>query len=183
MFIIGIIYGLLTGRCEEISSALLNSPRDALLVFFTIAAMLIFWNGILEICSRSGLLSKLIKPIKIIIHPLFKTLPLKSKAMDYIASNFLCNMLGFGSAATPLGLKAMKELDDYNDHSCVASKEMISLVVINTSGLCLIPSSIIALRQSYGSLNGSNITIYIIIVTLITTAYSIILNEVFKHAL
>ncbi|MGM9972127.1 MAG: spore maturation protein [Anaeroplasmataceae bacterium] len=181
MFIIGLLYAIGTKRVDVVLDALLNTPKESLIVFFTIASMLIFWSGILEICVRSGILSKMTKYVKKIIHPIFRELDMNSKALEYIACNFIANIIGVGSAATPFGLKAMKELDYLNENKEVASKSMITLIVVNTSGLCFIPTSIIALRSSFGSANSSSIIIYLLIVTTITTMFSIILNEVFKR--
>lgn len=181
MFIIGILYSIFTGRGEIIVKELLSAPGEAINVFITIASMLIFWSGILEICVRCGLLSKFSGYLKYIIHPLFKDLDINSKALEYISCNFAANIMGVGSAATPFGLKAMKELSVLNNHSNIASKDMITLIVINTSGLCIIPSTIVSLRENYGSSNSGGIISYLIIVTMITTAFSILLNEVCKR--
>lgn len=181
MFIIGLVYSIFTKRIDVVLDALLNAPKEAMIVFFTVSSMLIFWSGILEICIKSGMLNKMTKYVKRLIHPMFKELDINSSAMEYIACNFVANIMGVGSAATPFGLKAMKELEYLNDNKEIASKSMISLVILNTSGLCIIPTSIIALRQNYGSYNSSSVVVYIIVTTIITTLFSIILNEVFKR--
>ena len=79
--------------------------------------------------------------------------------MEYISSNVAANMLGLGSAATPFGLKAMQELSKENDNKDVASDSMITFLVMNTSGLTLIPVSVIGMRLSYGSINPTNVII------------------------
>ncbi len=182
MFIIGMSYGMATGRTEEITAAILNTPKEAMLVFFSISCLMIFWSGILEICKVSGMLDVMTVYIKKLIHPLFKNLNKDDKALDYISMNFAANIIGVGSAATPFGLAAMKELDEKNGHTGVASDDMITLLVINTSGLCMIPSTIISLRESYGSANSSMIIPYVIVLSILTTIFAIIINGVFKRA-
>lgn len=180
MFILGLGYGMLCGRVDEITAALVSAPKESIMIFINLTALMIFWSGILEICKSCGLLQIFTKGIRKIIHPLFKSMDVNEKALEYISINFAANMLGMSSAATPFGLKAMKELDKLNNHSDTASKDMITLLVINTSGLCLIPSTIIALRDSYDSQNSSIVIPYIMLLTLITTFFAIIVNGVFK---
>lgn len=180
LFIIGLAYGMFTGRVDVVTKALVSSPKDAMIIFFNITALLIFWSGILEICKDGGLLNVITKGLKKILKPLFKDLPKDNKALDYIAINLAANAIGCGSAATPFGLKAMKELDELNGHSKTASKDMITLLVINTSGICLIPSTIISLREAYQSQNSSIVLPFIIITTTLTTIFAIVLNGVFS---
>lgn len=183
IFFIGMIYSLISGRVENVVNVLLTTPRDSLFIFVDIYALLIFWGGMLEICRQSGLLRMITGYVSYIIHPLFRKLDRKGDAMQYISMNFVANMLSMGSAATPFGLKAMKELDDLNGHSPVASDEMITFLLINTSGLCIIPTMLISLRTQAGSSNPVSIIPYIIIISSITTIFSIILDiGVRRHA-
>lgn len=178
MFVVGLGYSMMTGRTDEVSSVLLSSPKDGFLVIFEMGAILVFWSGILEICKRSGLLNFITKGLIWIIHPLFKKLPKDGDAMKYIALNLTCNAFGVGSAATPFGLKAFKELDEINEHSNRASNEMIMFLTINTSGFCLIPSNVIAMREAFHSTNSSVVIPYVIIISLLTTFFAITLNKV-----
>ena len=98
------------------------------------------------------------------------------KALEYISSNVAANMIGLGSAATPFGLKAMKELDKDNDKKNIASNNMITFLVLNTSGLTLIPISIIALRNSYNSINPTSIIIPCIIATSVSTICGLLMD-------
>lgn len=181
MFIIGMAYGIVTGRTGEITSAILNTPKESMLVFFDISCLMIFWSGVLEVCKESGMLNLITKYIKKLIHPLFRGIDKDEKALDYISMNFAANIMGVGSAATPFGLKAMQELHRLNDFGDVASKDMITLLVINTSGLCIIPSTIVALREAYGSTNSSLVIPYILILSILTSIFAITINGVFKR--
>lgn len=181
IFLIGIIYGCISGRIDVIVEVILGTPKNALLLFGDIYPLLIFWGGMLEICKNSGLLRVVTNYVSFIIHPLFKKLDPKSEAMQYISLNLVANMLSMGSAATPFGLRAMQELNELNNHSKVASNEMITFLLINTSGLCLIPTILISLRKQYGSSNPVSIIPYILIVSTITTVVSIVLDRLVQR--
>lgn len=182
IFLVGLIYSCFTNRLDVVVEVVLGTPKSALLLFADIYALLIFWGGMLEICKRSGLLSLITNYISYVLHPLFKKLDRKGEAMQYICLNLVANMLSMGSAATPFGLQAMKELDILNNHSKVASDEMITFLLLNTSGMCLIPTILISLRKQYGSTNPVSIIPYVIVVSIITTMVSVILDRlVLRH--
>lgn len=180
IFLVGLIYACFTGRVGVVVEAMLGTPKSALFLFADIYALLIFWGGMLEICKNSGLLQLITNYISYIIHPLFKKLDRKSEAMQYISLNLVANMLSMGSAATPFGLKAMKELDRLNGNSKVASDEMITFLLINTSGLCLIPTILISLRKEYGSQNPVSIIPYVLIISTITTVFSVVMDRLVR---
>ncbi len=177
IFLVGLIYAGCTNRADIVVTQLLSAPKEAFFLFLDIYVLLIFWGGILQICKDSGLLKVLSRYIICIIHPLFKNLDKEEEALQYISMNFMANMLSMGSAATPFGLLAMKKLDELNNHSEVASDEMITFLLINTSGLCLIPTMLIAIRSQYHSTNPVAIIPYIAVVSTISTILSIVLDK------
>lgn len=176
LFVIGLVYALFTGREEAVVDTILSSPKDAFLLFIEMYVLLVFWGGILEIMKDSGLLDKVSSVVSKILHPLFRRLPKDCDALKYISMNFVANMLSMGSAATPFGLKAMKELDILNNHSEVASDEMCTFLLINTSGLCLIPTSLLAIRNQFGSSNSASIVPWVLIISFLCTIASILLD-------
>lgn len=176
IFVVGLIYSLLTGRSSNVINVMLTTPKDAFFIFIDIYALLVFWGGILEICKESGLLKKITYVISKIIHPLFPNIDFDDETMQYISMNYVANMLSMGSAATPFGLKAMQRLDELNNHSNTASYEMVTFLLINTSGLCLIPTTLISLRSQAGSNNPVLIIPYIIIISCLTTFFSIFID-------
>lgn len=129
----------------------------------------------MNIAEKSGLLYKFSLCIRPILKRLFPDVK-SDKSMEYISSNVAANMLGLGSAATPFGLKAMKELDKENSNKGIASDSMITFLVLNTSGLTFIPISVIAMRMSYGSVNPTNIIIPCIIATSINTIIALMID-------
>ena len=177
IFLIGLVYSIFTGRVDVVINSMLATPKDAFFIFVDIYTLLIFWGGMLEICKQSGLLKMITNYISYLIHPLFKKIDIESEAIQYISMNFVANMLSMGSAATPFGLKAMQELDKLNNHSDIASNEMITFLLVNTSGLCLIPTTLISLRNQANSTNPVIIIPYVILISTLTTFFPIILDN------
>ena len=126
-----------------------------------------------EYCKR---ISNLLYPI---LKHIFKDIPKDHEALSYISSNIAANMLGIGSAATPFGLKAMQSLQKLNNNKQIASKRMITFIVLNTSGFTLIPTTIISIRNMYNSINPSIVVITIILATLTSTFFAIIIDKLF----
>ncbi len=180
IFLLGLIYGCFTNRVSLVIEAMLNTPKEALILFGDIYSLLIFWGGMLEICKNSGLLEVISNYVSFVLHPFFKKLDRKSDAMQYISLNIVANLLSMGSAATPFGLKAMKSLDELNGKKEEASEEMITFLLINTSGLCLIPTVLISIRKQYGSINPVSIIPYVLIVSSITTFFSLFMDMVVR---
>lgn len=176
IFVVSLFYAIISGRIDIVLNNLFQAPKASFFVFIDIYALLIFWGGMLEVAKESGLLKKITSFISIIIHPLFKKLDKNSLAMQYISMNFVANMLSMGSAATPFGLKAMEELNKLNNESDVASDEMITFLLINTSGLCFIPTILISLRSQALSNSPTLIIPYIIFVSSVVTFLAIILD-------
>ena len=164
---IGIIYSFFSGN-DMMGEIILNSSHDAFDMLFSLAPLIVLWSGIMNIASKSGLLnkfSKLLRPFLKLIMPSVKN----DKALEYISSNIAANMLGLGSVATPAVLKAMKELDKENINKDIASDAMITFLVLNTSGVTIIPMTVIALRIGFSSINPTSVIVPSIIATMIST--------------
>ncbi len=129
------------------------------------------WLGFLELVDKSGLSDKIAKLLRPITRKLIKTNDIETEKT--IALNLSANMLGLGNAATPLGIKAMKKLDD---GSHTASASMIMLIIINVTSIQLLPTTIIGLRETAGSTSASDIIIPSLIATTITTAIGVLLT-------
>lgn len=171
---VGILYGMITGN-SNMGEVILNSANDAYNMIITLIPLIVLWSGIMNIANKSGLLHK----FSLLLRPLLKRLMpsvKNEKALDYVSSNIAANMLGLGSAATPFGLKAMKELDKENKHKGKATEAMITFLVLNTSGVTIIPMTVIALRMAYGSINPTNIIIPSIIATFISSLSGLLLD-------
>ena len=129
-----------------------------------------------KIAEKSGLLHVFARALNPILRRLFPSLPRNHKALGYIASNIGANMLGLGSAATPFGLKAMEELQKDNPKKSEATEAMITFLVLNTGGVTLIPTTVIALRIMYGSANPTEIIITSILATAVSSISGLLLD-------
>ena len=165
LIILGISYSLLSGNIEIINNSILTNANEALELILSLLPIIVLWTGILKIAEESGLLNKFAKLLNPILCRLFPDLPKDNKALGYISSNIAANMLGLGSAATPAGLKAMDELQKINPEKDTASMPMITFLVLNTAGVTLIPTTILALRSVYNSHNAEEIILPAIIAT------------------
>jgi spore maturation protein A len=173
MIVIGIVVGIVTGRVSEVSSATINSSKEAIALCITMLGFMSLWTGIMNVARSAGIIAALTKGLKPILRLLFPDIPKDHVVNEYIASNMIANIIGLGWAATPMGLKAMKELKTLNNDSERASVDMCTFLIINISSLQLIPVNIIAYRSQYGSVNPTEILAAAIIATLISTAVGV----------
>lgn len=186
MLLIGILYGALTGNILEVSDAALSSAGEAIQLCITTAGVLTLWTGLMEIAKTSGIITAATKTITPLITYLFPNLPKNHPATEHISLNFIANFLGLNWGATPAGLKAMEELtnlekergnlpyiEDHSRQPRVASDEMCTFLIINISSLQLIPISMIAYRQQYGSVNPTAVIGPAIVATLINTVAAV----------
>ena len=171
---VGIGYSFVNSSVN-MGDVILNSSTSAYELIISIGPLIVLWSGIMNIASESGLLAKfsnLLKPLLRKIMPSVKG----EKALEYISSNIAANMLGLGSVATPAGLKAMKELTEENKEPGVASEGMITFLILNTSGVTVIPMTVIALRVAYGSINATGIILPSLIATSVSTICGLTLD-------
>ena len=178
MILIGIVYGILTGRISEISTRTIDSSKEAVTLCITMLGVMSLWMGLMEVARSVGIMDRLTKRLRPIIRLLFPDIPSDHVANEYIASNIIANILGLGWAATPVGLKAMKELANLNNNSKIASCDMCTFLIINISSLQLIPVNIIAYRSQYASKSPTEILGAAILVTIFSTIVGVIFSVV-----
>lgn len=178
MIIIGIVYGILTGRISQVSIQTIDSSKEAVTLCIAMLGVMSLWMGLMEVARGVGIMERLTKRLRPIIHILFPDLPNDHIVNEYIASNMIANILGLGWAATPVGLKAMKELAKLNHNSTTASCDMCTFLIINISSLQLIPVNIIAYRSQYGSKNPTEILTAALFVTVFSTIVGVIFSVV-----
>ena len=161
----------------EIFTSLVNSTFDSSKTAFEISlgltGLLAFWLGIMKIGEKSGMINALSKFLSPVLCKLFPDIPKGHPALGSIFMNLSANMLGLDNAATPLGLKAMEELQSLNPQKDTATNPMIMFLVINTSGLILIPISIMMYRAQMGAAQPTDIFIPTLITTTISTMVGI----------
>ena len=178
MILIGIIFGAWNGKMPELTNAALDSAKDAVSLCITMLGVMAFWCGLMEIAEKAGLVKKAAEKLRPVIRFLFPQLPVENKANEQIAINFIANILGLGWAATPAGIKAMKEMAVLNQNKNIASCDMCTFLVINISSIQLIPVNIIAYRSQYKSPDPTAILFPSIIATTISTLAAVIFCRV-----
>ena len=176
--IIGIIFCLFTDNVDVINNEILNSCKTALDMTFKIFPVMALWLGIAKIAEVSGLLKKLSLKLSGILKFIFPEIPKGHQSLSYISSNIIANMFGLGNAATPFGLKAMQSLQELNTKKDTASRSMITFLVLNTSGVTIIPTTIISLRMMYGSVDPTGIVFPCIIITFTSTFIGLIIDHI-----
>lgn len=192
MIMIGLGYGIITGEVEALSNAAIDSAGEAVTLAVTMLGIMAMWTGLMEVARQAGLMERMTGGLRPVLHFLFPRIPEGHKAREYIAANIIANVLGLGWAATPMGLKAMKELaviererlakqrgikpDDIEIKK--ASDEMCTFLVINISSLQLIPVSVIAYRAQYGAVNPAAIVLPGLIATLVSTVVAVMFCRV-----
>ena len=176
LILIAIIYSLLMGQVDTLNNGILTHAKTGINLIMEMMPLIVLWTGIMKIAEKSGLLQVFAKALNPILRRLFPSLPKTHKALGYIASNIGANMLGLGSAATPFGLKAMEELQKDNPKKNEATEAMITFLVLNTGGVTLIPTTVIALRIMHGSINPTEIIITSILATAVSSISGLLLD-------
>ena len=149
---ISIVVSIFTGKVAETSTAAIDSAKESVEIVLSMVGIMCFWMGLMEIANRSGLMDKFAEILSPVINFLFKDVK-SEKAKKAISMNMAANIFGIGNAATPFGLLAMEEMARENKQKGIASNSMCMLVVVNTASIQLIPTTLLALRGTFGSAN------------------------------
>lgn len=176
--ILGITYSIIN-KDPNLTNNLLTSGKNSIDMILTILPLMCLWLGITKIAQASSLLTLVSKKLSKVVRIIFPEIPKDHPAIGYISSNIVMNMLGLGNAATPFGIKAMEKLKELNKNKDVASRSMITFLVINTSSVTIIPTTVISLRLLHGSIDASEIIPVTILTTFISTFIALILDRIF----
>lgn len=177
----GIIYSFFTGNVLSVNESLIQSGEVAISMVLKIIPLLCLWLGVMKIASLSGLLSKLSLLFAKIIGPLFPEVEKGDEVLTYIATNIVMNIFGLGNAATPFGLKAFQLLQERNPKKDEASRSMITLLVMNTASVTLIPTTVISFRRLYHSINPTEILIPCMIATVLSCLLGLVVDRIFAN--
>jgi spore maturation protein A len=181
MTLIGIAFGIVNGTMEEINKAVFMGAKEAVTLCIGLISVLVFWLGMMRIAQESGLLEGLSKLFRPVVKRLFPEVPPNHPAMGYILSNMIANMFGLGNAATPLGIKAMEELQELNGGKTTASRSMVTFLAINTASITIIPSTVIAIRMTYHSASPTEIVVPTLIATFISAIGAILIDRFYHY--
>ena len=176
----GIFFAAFHGTMGQITESFISSSTEAVNLCIFMLGVIGVWNGMMEIAVKSGLMKKIAKTMYPFIHWLFPDIPPRHKPNEYIAANMAANILGLGWAATPAGLKAMRELQKLEEGGGRASDMMCAFLVLNISSLQLVPINMIAYRSQYGSVNPAAVVLPAICATMISTIAGIVFIKIME---
>lgn len=181
LLFIGIVVGMVTGNVKAVTDAAIESSKTGVELSLGLIGVMSLWLGIMKIAESAGLVRKLALLLKPLMVRLFPDVPADHPAMGSILMNLAANVFGLGNAATPLGLKAMQDLQTLNTTDDTATDSMCMFLAINTSSVTLIPATTIAYRVAAGSTNAVEIIGPTLFATLISTTVAIISAKVLSR--
>ena len=177
--IISFAFAIISGNIDKLNDSIFSSTSDAVNLCISLLGTICLWNGIMQIASKTTMLDKLTNFLKPLIRFLFPDIKNGDKAQKEISMNMVSNILGLGNAATPLGLKAMKTMQKDNKKKDTLTDSMAMFIVINTASLQIIPTTVIAIRNSLGSKNPTCIVFPVWIATLCAAIAGITVTKIF----
>lgn len=177
--IISIVYSIFTGNIENVNNSIFEATQEAVTLTLTLLGTMCLWSGIMEIASNTKIIKYLSNLLSPIIRFLLPDVKKESEANKNITMNIIANILGLGNAATPLGIKAIKEMQKENKRKDTLSNSMIMFIVLNTASLQLIPTTVIAIRSSLGSNNPTQIIFPVWIATICAAIAGIVATKIF----
>ena len=179
--IIGITYSILTNNVELISTEIIKSAETSLNMITKIFPVMALWLGLMKIAEKSNLLKKISKLLSPIIKKIFPEIPENHESISLITTNIVANLFGLGNAGTPIGLKTMKTLQEINKNKKEASHSMITFLVLNTTGLTIIPTTIISVNMMYNKTNPTEIILPCFLASLSATIGGIIIDRILQR--
>ncbi len=179
LIIVASVFLIIKGKADVLNSQILSSGKVTLDLVVQIFPIISLWLGIMNIAKQSGLLNKASNFIFPILHKLFPEIPKGHESLGLISSNIIANTFGLGNAATPFGLKAMEELQSLNKNKEVASRSMITFLVINTCSITLVPTTIISLRMMHDSTDPTSIVLPCLVVSSLSLIVGLIIDRIF----
>ena len=164
--IVSFIYAIFSGRVAEVNNSVFNSTKSAVELTISLLGTTCLWTGIMQIASNTKIVKHLNKLLNPIMKKLFQDIKKEEKVHKEITMNIIANIMGLGNAATPLGLKAMRSMQEKNNDKKKLSNAMCMFIVLNTASIQLIPTTVIAIRNSVGSSNPTAMIVPVWIATL-----------------
>ena len=180
LIVVSIIAGALNGKLSDVVNSILTGAELSVKVAFSLIGIMAFWLGMMKIAEQCGLVKIIAKIIKPITKRLFNEIPEDSPAIGDIAMSVSANAFGLSNAATPIGLKAMEELQKQNIDKSSASNAMCMFLAMNTAGFQLVPATVIAVLIGIGYKNPTEIIAPTLLVTGIAFVSAILMSKFFE---
>ncbi len=180
---VSIVFAIFTGNLEAFTNSIFEGAKSAVEISLFLLGIVSVWMGITRILEDSGLIYRIAHLFKPIISRLFKNIPDDHPSISAITLNLLANLFGLGNAATPLGIKAMQELDTLNQDKGTITAEMMIFIVINTASVQLIPFSVIGILASFGDPNPAAVVLPVLIATVVSAMAALMILFSFRRVL
>ncbi len=180
LIVLAVITGGLTHHMADVSTAAFTSAKSAVELAIGLIGVMALFLGLMKIAEAAGLVQALARAMRPLFKWLFPGVPDDHPALGAIAMNMGANMLGLGDAATPMGLKAMQELQEVNQDKASASDAMVTFLALNSSSIQLIPAMMIGLRASAGSTHPSEIILATLVATTCSTVVAVAAAKTFS---
>ena len=177
--IISYVYSCFSGNINDVNNGIFESCKSAVELTITFFGTITLWCGIMKIAENSSLSKNLSKFLRPVIRFLFPELKKNDPSYELISLNMIANILGLGNAATPLGLNAMKSLQEKNSCKKTLSNSMVMLILLNTASLQIIPTTVIAIRTSLNSSNPTSIIFPVWISTILAAFAGVLTVKLF----
>lgn len=177
--VISFTFAIFSGNLDALNTSIFESTQEAMTLCITLLGTMCLWNGIMKIASETTLMKKLTHLLTPIIHFLFPELKEDTETKNVISMNIVANILGLGNAATPLGIKAMKAMQEKNENKEVLTNSMATLIVLNTASIQIIPTTVIAIRSSLESCNPTSIIFPVWVATICAAVAGITATKLF----
>lgn len=177
--IISFAFAIFSGNLDKLNESIFSSTSEAVNLSISLLGTLCLWSGIMQIASKTSVIEKITNFLKPFMKFLFPDINENDRASKEISMNMVANILGLGNAATPLGLKAMKTMQKENKNKDTLSNSMITFIVLNTASLQIIPTTVIAIRNSLESENPTKIVFPVWIATICAAIAGITATKIF----
>ena len=174
---LSLLFGALGGRLPEVAAAIPDGAAKAIEVTLTLLGMMCLWSGVMQVLSDAGIIKKISRIFAPFLRYVFPKAYQTDEGYEEICATLSANFLGIGNAATPFALAAMKKMQNHNLSPESADNEQITLAVLSTASLTLVPANLLALRRAAGSQNPFSIMIPVWITSLFCVAFALLLTS------
>ncbi|MCP3763233.1 spore maturation protein [Domibacillus sp. A3M-37] len=177
----GFLFAAVNGTMADVNEALFQSMGQSIELALSLAGILLFWTGVMNTAEKAGMVKTLANTVQPLLGRLFPEIPDGHPVFGYIASNMAANFFGLGNAATPIGLKTMRELKKLNGDQDTASRSMVTFLALNTAAVTLIPTTVIAISLKHGASNPTDIILPALFATVMSFCFAILLDRYYAH--
>lgn len=179
--VIFLICGLLLHKEEDMVNAMMDTPYMVLDLVMTLILSSCLWGGFLNVIEKTGFMNYFAFLLRPVLRFIYGDVLNQEHVYAYISSNVVANLLGLGTLATLSGIKAFQRLNELNPHSSYPTRPMLTLVIMNTAGLCLFPSSMIMLRKQFGSTSLYAFYPYMLVISMTIIIVGLIIQRMIDH--